>query len=189
MSNINVLQGLTLREIRGMHRGSDEVTFVTTKGQQFRMLHHQDCCENVQLEDVCGDSDDLLHSPITISEQRSMQGPSRYDSSTWTFYELGTNRGTVTLRWLGTSNGYYSETVSFEEEDAASNHSSEVDELSQHSIMFRDVDDDTCEVVINHVVVAVIHVDDDGSHCRDRVENVLKETARVLGIPFSKVEA
>jgi hypothetical protein len=185
MSNIDVLQGLTLREIRGMHRGSDEITFVTTRGRQFRMFHSQNCCENVELEDVCGDEDDLLNSPITISEQRSMQGPSRYESSTWTFYELGTNRGTVTLRWLGTSNGYYSEKVSFEEMPVLS----ESDEFSQgHSIMFRDIDDDNSEVVINDEIIAVINVDDDGSHCRDRVEHVLKETARILGIKFSKME-
>ena len=63
---------------------------------------------------------DLEGSPILLAEEVSSVGeedkPDSIDNSfTWTFYRFATVRGNVTVRWYGSSNGYYSESVTFEE--------------------------------------------------------------------------
>lgn len=75
--------------------------------------HRQDCCEQVYLEDVVGELEWLIDSPILYSEvvDGVEYEPECAESYTWTFYKISTIKGSVTLRWLGQSNGYYSESV------------------------------------------------------------------------------
>jgi len=115
------LKDKVISVIRGLERGSDNVTFICADGSEYYMYHSQDCCESVDIDDVCGDVEDLIGNPILIAEERTSsenppdyQGDTRYqDSFTWTFYELATIKGSVTIRWYGESNGYYSESVEF----------------------------------------------------------------------------
>ena len=113
------LKGMTLKSITGLRCGSSEVVFENYSGQLFRMFHYQDCCESVTVEDVVGDVEDLIGSAIVRAEERSNGVQDIKDGygdvEQWTFYELATNRGSVTVRWYGTSNGYYGTGVSFEE--------------------------------------------------------------------------
>lgn len=115
MTSFSDLVGKTLIEIRG-DRGCDELDFIVSEDEAYRLYHHQDCCETVQIEDICGDLKDLIGSPILSAEEVNSDdepAPEYAESYTWTFYKIATIKGSVTIRWLGTSNGYYSESVDF----------------------------------------------------------------------------
>lgn len=107
------LIGKVITEIKGLEKDGDEVYFKCIDGTSFKMLHEQDCCESVSINDVCGDVADLLNTPILVAEESTKEGDPAYGSSTWTFYKLATIKGSVDIRWYGESNGYYSERVSF----------------------------------------------------------------------------
>lgn len=112
--NIEELIGKAIVRIQN---DGDRMEFYTDSGERFAMYHSQDCCESVGIEDITGDLDDLLNSPITEASERTNSddpmGKESYESFTWTFYHLATIKGWVTIRWLGQSNGYYSESVDF----------------------------------------------------------------------------
>ncbi len=115
--NINMLLGKTLSSI-DVNEDQDEITFTVEDGSSFLMYHSQDCCKCVTIEDIVGDVYDLIDSPILLAEEstNSDEPPSEYhESFTWTFYKLATRKGYVDIRWLGESNGYYSESVNFKQ--------------------------------------------------------------------------
>ena len=119
-TGFSVLVGKTLVSVDAKE-GADTALLVCSDGSRYRMSHVQDCCESVIINDVVGDVDDLIGSPILMAEEStSDQSPeglySNPESQTWTFYKLATIKGYVTIRWWGTSNGYYSESVDFWQE-------------------------------------------------------------------------
>lgn len=105
----------------------EELRFYLTETHYVRMYHEQDCCESVYIEDICGDLDDLVGAPLLEAEEvedytRDPLGDhdDEYGSYTWTFYKFATRKGSVTVRWYGSSNGYYSERVDIEVVDGES---------------------------------------------------------------------
>lgn len=111
---ISELSGKTLTAIE--QDNDAEIIFTVDNGEKYRMFHEDDCCENVYIEDVCGDLSDLIGNPLLqVEESSSSDNPKEYsESHTWTFYKFATIKGSVTIRWYGESNGYYSESVDFE---------------------------------------------------------------------------
>ena len=108
------LRGLILTDVK---TDEDSVLFVADNGKKYELAHYQDCCESVYLDDISGELEDLIGSPIIVAEECSddyqLPAKSRWDvdSYTWTFYRIATQKGWVVLRFYGTSNGCYSEDV------------------------------------------------------------------------------
>jgi hypothetical protein len=113
--DIGVLKGKKLLCVVRDSSGDDQIIFTTEDGEEYKMYHSQGCCESVNIEEIHGDLEDLVGHPIEVAEERTSDDHIKTDaeSQTWTFYELRTIKGSVTIRWYGTSNGYYSEGVNF----------------------------------------------------------------------------
>lgn len=109
--NVSVLLGKTIVNIEDCNIDSKEVFINTSDNKRYVLLHTQDCSEYVRLADVIGDVEDIIGSPLTMAEEVAQQEDGSWGTQTWTFYKFATIKGYVTLRWLGESNGYYSEAV------------------------------------------------------------------------------
>ena len=113
------LDGQILTDIKIIN--DDVIMFKTSTGTNYKMWHVADCCECVTIDEIIGDLSDLLNTPILLAEiatsSDTLPGFEHRDNEhfTWTFYKLSSIRGSVTIRWYGSSNGYYSEAVSFSE--------------------------------------------------------------------------
>lgn len=97
----------------------DELRFVCDEGT-FVFYHEQDCCESVSIESIVGDLEDLVGEEMLMAEdvenifdllKKTHEDEDEYGSKTWTFYKFATRKGYVDVRWIGESNGYYSESV------------------------------------------------------------------------------
>lgn len=141
--NFSVLAGKTIKQIVGLEAGSERAKFYCTDGTEFWMSYYNDCCASCSIEDIAGDISDILNSEILLAEEVSSSKPNEktleerkarykaeknpyyetfeswlescYESETWTFYKLSTIKGSITIRWYGSSNGYYSERSTFEQ--------------------------------------------------------------------------
>lgn len=86
------------------------IVFEDEDGSIYKMEHSQDCCESVSIEDINGNLNDLVGTPIVSAYEATNTSnlPHRDEDEMWTFYRISTINGTVVIRWYGSSNGYYS---------------------------------------------------------------------------------
>jgi len=81
--------------------------------------HEKDCCEDVYLESVDGDISLLENKVILAAEKVTNKSPAPDGRESyygeWTFYKFRTVSDSVTVRWFGESNGYYSTEVTLKE--------------------------------------------------------------------------
>src|SRR3712207_7793103 len=91
-NNITELIGKVLIKI-DINDDKDIIDFYCKSGEHYQMCHIQDCCESVTIEDIFGNIDDLIGSPIIVAEEATNDDTPRdqwYESEsfTWTFYKL-----------------------------------------------------------------------------------------------------
>lgn len=96
----------------------DEVRFLCSDKTAYELFHETECCEQVFLEDINGEISWLVGVPILMADESRGDTGCEKDRDTnphyrWTFYRFATRKGYVDLRFLGTSNGYYSEEMTF----------------------------------------------------------------------------
>ena len=123
MANFKDLVGKVLINIeRSGEYGEEILIFICDDGSKYKMYHEEDCSESVHIEDINGDLKDLINSEILVADEKINVEEDSDGTSTWTFYTIRTQKGSVDIRWFGSSNGYYSENVDFIKADKNGNY-------------------------------------------------------------------
>ena len=108
-SKFEQIQGMTITAV--VYKEVNESLLIHLNTHVLEMLHHQDCCETVYLADVVGSFEDLIGHPLLEVSESIVDIATEDMSSTASYYNFKTIKASVQLRWVGESDGYYSETV------------------------------------------------------------------------------
>ena len=111
--NFSDLKGQKVLSIdEDYHHGRDDGFCLITDKGQYVVIHSQECCEHVWIEDITGDLKDLIGEEILLAEEVSSEDEKDEDLI-WTFYKIQTMHGDVTIRWCANTNSYYGTEVEF----------------------------------------------------------------------------
>lgn len=79
---MNYLKLLIGKTMTSVIQHDNEIIFTLEDGKQYKLYHEQDCCEGVRIEDIEGDLNDLVGSPILSAEEVSNDDfVNNYDAS------------------------------------------------------------------------------------------------------------
>ena len=112
---IGCIQHLLEKSDHNSDREIEILRFITEENEIYDMYYDTYLCDiDIFLEEIIGDLQDLINSPIIKAEENC--------SESWTFYNLASTKGSVALKWYSSSTGYYSEKVNFELKGKLKNH-------------------------------------------------------------------
>lgn len=129
LDDMNPLIGQTIRAIECEFREYEAANgmkvpvhtiIIVCDNCAFETSHSQDCCETVEVHDIIGDLNSLIGKKVinckTIESQEwpsDVEKGQYVDSFTWTTQIIQTKSTEIKIRWLGESNGWYSEGIYF----------------------------------------------------------------------------
>jgi hypothetical protein len=113
-SDIKKIVGETLAYVDVDPEG-DHILLTTVSGRQFSIFHRQDCCESVRIQGLDGEWSELFGKVIQEAKHEEEDLQETYESGTLTALTFKVDGATVVSRWIGESNGYYSECVNVDE--------------------------------------------------------------------------
>lgn len=110
------LVGKTIVSIEGLEEDCDYAEIICDDGSKYTWAssdgYPNDC--SVFISTVNGDINDLLNTPILKAEERTNIDENLEPEFTWSFFQFATKNGYIDVVWQGSSNGFYSESPSFE---------------------------------------------------------------------------
>jgi len=117
---INELIGQVAKSIR--NNRDSQLIFEMADGKKYKFdgkesmfYQEQDVSESVSIEEIHGDLEDLVGQPLVQAEAEYVTEDATEEdddgTATWTFFKFATNQDSVTVRWSGTCDGYYSEPI------------------------------------------------------------------------------
>ena len=102
MSDLTQMIGKTFISIKGTIR-DNYLEFTDTEGNEYTFVGVSNG-PDPWIEDIVGDLNDLLGTPMVIARVDSNDSDSFHS---WTFYNFGTVNGYVTIRWCSEDARYY----------------------------------------------------------------------------------